>query len=210
MFANSFFYEFVTLYVILDPVATIPVFLAVTTGLTRRRQLAVAGAACLIAFAILLFFILLGDKLLDALHVEMAAFQLAGGLVLLLFGLQMTLGKVTETALSMPADATIIHRSVFPLAMPSIAGAGSILTVMLLADNTDRTFAEQVQTTAVLVACLVALFVGFALSSVLSRLLGRGGIEIVSRVFGLILTSIAVTNLIVAIKLSFGLPMPAT
>ena len=207
MFGNSFFYEFVTLYVILDPVATIPVFLAVTTGLSRGRQLAVAGTAILISFAILMFFILVGDKLLEALHVPMASFQLAGGLVLLLFGLQMTLGKVTETALAMPADATLVHRALFPLAMPSIAGAGSILTVMLLADNTDRTFAEQVQTTAVLVACLAALFVGFVLASFLSRLLGRGGIEIVSRVFGLILTSIAVTNLVVAIKLSFGLPV---
>lgn len=210
MFGNSFFYEFVTLYVILDPVATIPVFLAVTTGLTRGRQIAVAGVALLISFAILMFFILVGDKLLDALHVPMASFQLAGGLVLLLFGLQMTLGKVTETALSMPPEATLVQRSLFPLAMPSIAGAGSILTVMLLADNTDRTFAEQVQTTTVLVACLVALFIGFVLASFLSRLLGRGGIEIVSRVFGLILTSIAVTNLVVAIKLSFGLPVPGT
>ena len=210
MFGNSFFYEFVTLYVILDPVATIPVFLAVTAGLTRSRQLAVAGMALLISFAILMFFILLGDRLLDALHVPMASFQLAGGLVLLLFGLQMTLGKVTETALSMPPEATLVQRSLFPLAMPSIAGAGSILTVMLLADNTDRTFAEQVQTTTVLVACLAALFVGFVLASFLSRLLGRGGIEIVSRVFGLILTSIAVTNLVVAIKLSFGLPVPGT
>ncbi len=210
MFGNSFFYEFVTLYVILDPVATIPVFLAVTAGLTRSRQLAVAGMALLISFAILMLFILVGDRLLDALHVPMASFQLAGGLVLLLFGLQMTLGKVTETALSMPPEATLVQRSLFPLAMPSIAGAGSILTVMLLADNTDRTFAEQVQTTTVLVACLAALFVGFVLASFLSRLLGRGGIEIVSRVFGLILTSIAVTNLVVAIKLSFGLPVPGT
>ncbi len=207
MFGNSFFYEFVTLYVILDPVATIPVFLAVTTGLSRGRQLAVAGTAILISFAILMFFILVGDKLLEALHVPMASFQLAGGLVLLLFGLQMTLGKVTETALAMPANASLVERALFPLAMPSIAGAGSILTVMLLADNTDRTFAEQVQTTAVLVACMAALFVGFVLASFLSRLLGRGGIEIVSRVFGLILTSIAVTNLVVAIKLSFGLPV---
>ena len=210
MFSNSFVYEFVTLYVILDPIATLPVFLAVTTGLSRGRQLAVGATSILIAFAILMFFIVVGDQLLEALHVPMASFQLAGGLVLLLFGLQMTLGKVTETALAMPADATIIQRSVYPLAMPTIAGAGSIMTVMLLTDNTDRTIPEQIQTTAVLAACLVALFAGFVLASFLSRLLGRSGIEIITRVFGLILTSIAVTNLVIAIKLSFGLPVPGT
>ncbi len=205
MFGNSFLYEFVTLYVVLDPVAAIPIFLAATAGLPRRRQLAVALVAVTIAFAILVFFIALGEWLLEALHVPMASFQLAGGLILLLFGLQMTLGKVTETALSMPADATLVQRATFPLAMPCIAGAGSIMTVMLLTDNAERSVAEQLQTVGVLAACLALLFVVFAMAGGLSRLLGRGGIEIVTRVFGLVLTSIAVTNLVVAIKLSFNL-----
>lgn len=205
MFGNSFLYEFVTLYVVLDPVAAIPIFLAATAGLPRRHQLAVALAAVTIAFGILVFFIALGEWLLEALHVPMASFQLAGGLILLLFGLQMTLGKVTETALSMPAGATLVQRATFPLAMPCIAGAGSIMTVMLLTDNAERSVAEQLQTVGVLAACLAVLFVVFAMAGGLSRLLGRGGIEIVTRVFGLILTSIAVTNLVVAIKLSFNL-----
>jgi multiple antibiotic resistance protein len=205
MFGNSFLYEFVTLYVVLDPVAAIPIFLAVTAGLPRRRQIGVALAAIAIAFGILVFFIALGDWLLEALHVPMASFQLAGGLILLLFGLQMTLGKVTETALSMPADATLVQRATFPLAMPCIAGAGSIMTVMLLTDNAERTVAEQLQTVGVLAVCLALMVVVFTMAGGLSRLLGRGGIEIVTRVFGLILTSIAVTNLVIAIKLSFNL-----
>ena len=205
MFGNSFLYEFVTLYVVLDPVAAIPIFLAATAGLPRRRQLAVALAAVTIAFGILVFFIALGEQLLEALHVPMASFKLAGGLILLLFGLQMTLGKVTEAALSMPADATLVQRATFPLAMPCIAGAGSIMTVMLLTDNSERSFAEQLQTVGVLATCLALLLAVFAMAGSLSRLLGRGGIEIVTRVFGLILTSIAVTNLVVAIKLSFNL-----
>ena len=85
------------------------------------------------------------------------------------------------------------------------AGAGSIMTVMLLTNNAERSVVEQAQTTGVLAACLVLLFTVLALSGGLSRLLGRGGLEIVTRVFGLILTSIAVNNLIVAIKLSFNL-----
>lgn len=205
MFGNSFLYEFVTLYVVLDPVAAIPIFLAATAGLPRRRQVGVAFAAVAIAFAIFVFFIVFGEMLLEALRVPMASFQLAGALILLLFGLQMTLGKVTEAAAAMPADTPLLQRAVFPLAMPCIAGAGSIMTVMLLTDNHERSFAEQVQTTGVLATCLVLLFLVLSLAAPLQRLLGRGGIEIVTRVFGLILTSIAVNNLVISIKLSFNL-----
>ncbi len=204
-FLNDFFFEFVTLFVILDPVATVPVFLSVTTGLDRRRSLLVAVYALGVAFLVLLFFICVGQGLLNALHIPMASFQLAGSLVLLLFGLRMVLGKVIEDAQGIPKEATPLQRAIFPLAIPGIAGAGAILTVMLLTDNKVRSFAEQVTTTGILVLCMVLLFGLFAAAGVISRLLGRPGIEIVSRVFGLILASIAVTGMIVAIKLSFGL-----
>jgi multiple antibiotic resistance protein len=89
--------------------------------------------------------------------------------------------------------------------MPGIAGAGAMLTVVLLTDNNVRTLKEQAITTGELVLCMVALFGLYAVSGLLFRLLGRAGIEIISRVFGLILASIAVNGLITAIKLSFGL-----
>lgn len=205
MFGSSFLYEFLTLYAVLDPVAAIPIFLAATAGLPRRQQSKVALIALSVSFLIFLFFIVCGDLMLEALHIPMASFQMAGALILLLFGLQMTLGKVTEAALAMPADASLSQRAIFPLAMPCIAGAGSIMTVMLLTDNHDRSFSEQLQTTSVLLTCLMLQFVVFALAVHLHRLLGRSGIEILTRVFGLILTSIAVNNLVIAIKHSFNL-----
>ena len=204
-FLHDFFYEFVTLFVILDPVATVPIFLMVTAGLGRRQSLLVAAYALGVAFVILLFFILVGQQLLSALHIPMASFQLAGSLVLLLFGLKMVLGKVTEEAMAMPADATLFQRAVSPLAIPGIAGAGAILTVVLLTDNHVRSFGEQLTTTVILALCLCLFFVLYAVAGSLFRLLGKPGIEIVSRVFGLILASIAVTGLVVAFKLSFGL-----
>ena len=205
VFLHDFFYEFVTLFVILDPFATVPLFLIVTAGLNRKQSLLVAAYALGIAFLILLFFIVLGRPLLAALHIPMASFQLAGSLILLLFGLKMALGKVAEEAMTMPADATPLQRAVFPLAVPGIAGAGAILTVVLLTDNTVRTIGEQVTTTAILALCLCLLFVFYAVAGTLFRVLGKPGIEIVTRVFGLILSSIAVTGLVIAIKLSFGL-----
>jgi multiple antibiotic resistance protein len=204
-FVNTFLYEFVTLFVILDPVATMPVFLAATVGLTRRQSLGVAAYAVGISFLVLLFFVAGGQFLLEALKIPMPAFQLAGSIVLLLFGLSLVLGRVTKEAAAMPADASLVERAVYPLAIPGIAGAGAILTVVLLTDNNTRTFSEQASTTGILVLCLACLFVLFALAGFLSRILGRTGIEIVSRVFGLILCSIAVNGLIIAIKLSFHL-----
>jgi len=204
-FVNTFLYEFVTLFVILDPVATLPVFLAATVGLTRRQSLGVAAYAVGISFLVLLFFIAGGQFLLEELKIPMPAFQLAGSIVLLLFGLSLVLGKVTKEAAAMPADAALLERAVYPLAIPGIAGAGAILTVVLLTDNNTRTFSEQASTTAILVLCLACLFVLFAVASFLFRILGRSGIEIVSRVFGLILCSIAVNGMIIAIKLSFHL-----
>jgi len=204
-FVNTFIYEFVTLFVILDPVATLPVFLAATVGLTRRQSLGVAAYAVGISFLVLLFFIAGGQFLLEELKIPMPAFQLAGSIVLLLFGLSLVLGKITKEAAAMPADASLVERAVYPLAIPGIAGAGAILTVVLLTDNNTRSFSEQASTTGILVLCLACLFVLFALASFLFRILGRSGIEIVSRVFGLILCSIAVNGLIIAIKLSFHL-----
>ena len=203
-FTHPFLYELVTLFVILDPVATVPVFLAATAGLSRKQSLQVAGYAVSIAFIVLLFFIVGGQFLLNALHIAMPSFQLAGSIVLLLFGLKMVLGKVTEEAASIPAETSMLERSIYPLAMPGIAGAGAMLTVVLLTDNDTRTLGEQVRTTGELALCLLALFCLYAASGLLFRLLGRAGIEIISRVFGLILASIAVNGLITAIKLSFG------
>jgi multiple antibiotic resistance protein len=201
VFPNHFFYEFVTLFVVLDPIATLPIFLTVTAGLTRRQSLQVALQAIGISFLILLFFIVAGQHLLEALHIPMASFQLAGSLVLLLFGLKMILGKVAEEAADARLSPSLLDRAIYPL-----AGAGAMLTVVLLTDNITRTLGEQVTTTGILMLCLGILFVLFVLSSTIFRLLGRAGIEVVSRVFGLILASIAVTSLIISIKSSFGLP----
>jgi len=202
-FDNDFLYEFVTLFVILDPVAAVPIFLFVTAGLARKQALLVAAYALGVAFLVLLFFIALGQSLLEELKIPIASFQLAGSIILLLVGINMVLGKVTRDAANVPADAKPLERAIYPLAIPSIAGAGAILTVVMLTDNNSRTLIEQARTTGILALCLVCFFFLFALSGLIFRLLGRSGVEIVSRVFGLILTSIAVNGLVTALKITF-------
>ena len=205
-FTHTFVYELVMLFVILDPIATIPVFLSATASLTRRDALKVAACAVGIAFGVLLFFIAAGQLLLQALHIPMPSFQLAGSIVLLLFGLKLVLGKVTEEAAAIAAETPFFERAIYPLGIPGIAGPGAMLTVVLLTDNNVRSIREQAITVAELAVCLLALFGIYAAARVLYRALGRGGIEVVSRVFGLMLASIAVNNLVTAIKLSFNLP----
>jgi len=202
-FHTDFFYEFVTFLAALDPTAAVPVFLAVTAGLSRRQSLQVAGYAVAIAFLVLLFFICSGQLLLEALKIPMTSFQLAGSIVLLLFGLKLVLGQVTAEATAMPPDATMAQRAVFPLAIPTIAGAGSMLTVVLLTDNNVRSIAEQALTTIRLAIVLVIVFCILVLSKQIYGLIGRPGVEVMSRVSGLILASIAVNGIVIAIKLSF-------
>jgi multiple antibiotic resistance protein len=203
-FTHTFVYELVTLFVILDPVSTIPIFLAATAGLARKESLKVAGYAVAISFAVLLVFIAGGQLLLDALHIPMASFQFAGAIVLLLFGLKLVLGRINAEAAAIPADTPLHERAIYPLSIPGIAGPGAMLTVVLLTDNNTRTLTEQAITTGELAICLLILLGIYALANVLHRALGRGGIEVISRVFGLIVASIAVNNLIIAVKLSFA------
>lgn len=204
-YAHSFLYEVVTLFVILDPVSTIPIFLSSTLGLSRKDSLKVGAWAVGIAFIVLLFFIIAGQLLLQALHIPMPSFQLAGSIVLLLFGLKLVLGKVTEEAAAIPPGTSLYERAIHPLSIPGIAGPGAMLTVVLLTDYNIHTAREVAVTTVELAICLVVLFGLYSMAGLLFRILGRGGIEVISRVFGLILASIAVNNLVIAIKLSFNL-----
>jgi multiple antibiotic resistance protein len=204
-FLTDFFYEFVTLLVVLDPVAAVPLFLVVTRDLDRRQSILVAFYALAVSFAILVFFIVGGQFLLGALRIPIPSFQLAGSLVLLLFALQIVMGTMVEDTAG-AAAGTPLQRAVFPLAIPCIAGPAAMLTVVLLADNTVRTVGEQIRTTGILALCLLLMFIVMVLSGAIFRLVGKAGIEIISRVFGLLLASIAVTGMIASIKASFGLP----
>lgn len=204
-FQTHFLYEIVTLIAVLDPTAAIPVFLTATSGLSRRQSWEVAAYAAGTALLVLFFFICVGQLLLQALHIPMTSFQLAGSVILLLFGIKLVLGQVAEEVANIPATATMAQRAVYPLAIPTIAGAGSMLTVVLLTDNNVRTIGEQAITTSRLAIALVIVFGVLILSKWIFSLVGRPGIEVMSRVSGLILASIAVNNMIIAAKLSFGI-----
>lgn len=196
---------FVVLWAVIDPIGTVPVFISSTRGRSaaERRKIALVAAAA--SAGILLFFIIAGEVLLRAMGVPLAAFQIAGGLVLFLFALTMIFGE------SKPEGEVKLARSVhdtavFPLATPSIASPGAMMAVVLLTENTRHSIAHQAITTALMLAVIGLVYVLMRLAAQVSRIFGDGGASIISRVMGLILASIAASNVLEGIKVYFQQP----
>ena len=139
------FNEFVTLFVVLDPFSTLPVFLALTGGLDAAQARRLAVRAVLIAGAVLLFFVIAGQALLQAMGIPLSSFQLAGSVVLFLIGLKMIFGELHQAGDASAPEADH-DPAVFPLAIPSIAGPGTMLTVVLLTDHTHHSIVDQIET----------------------------------------------------------------
>lgn len=194
-------YEFITLFVMLNPFSKIPVFLAMTFGLSRSEAVRVAAYAVGFSFLLLLFFIFSGSELLKALGISSDEFGLAGSLILLIFGIQMVLGDLPQ--LNPPADGSLVQRASFPLAFPVIAGPGAILTVVLLTDRLVHSVGNHLSTTMVMGSLLLLVFIAFVFAKAISNLLGRGGVELITRVLGLILSTIAMKGMISAMKAIF-------
>lgn len=198
--------EFVTLFVVLDPAATIALYLFTVQGLTAAQARRVALIAGSIAFVVLVFFIAFFELLLDAMKVPLPSFQLAGSIVLLIYGLQLVFERIKpDSSFDVNTAEGLFARAAFPLAIPGLAGPGSMMTVTLLTENYRRSIVQQAQTVGVVALCLAIVVLVYWAARPIDRILGKGGLSIVSRVMGLILSSIAVTNGVAAIKLVFGL-----
>ena len=198
--------DFITLFVVVDPLAASSVFLAVTAATTAQAKRRIATLAVLIAFGVLLFFIVLGQIVVEAMGISLRAFQIAGGIVLFLFAASMILAEPKEP--DGGGDAGAASLAVYPLAIPAIAGPGSMLTVMLLTDNDRFGVADQALTTAVAAAVLLVQYVLLLLAAPVSRVIGRSGANILRRVMGMILAAVAVNAVLTALGSWIGLPKP--
>ncbi len=186
---------FIAFFAVVDPIGTVPVFIAVTKQFDSREKRRVATLAILAASGILLFFVIAGELILTAMAIPLSAFQVAGGIVLFLFALSMIFGE------SKPEEEVRLATSqkdtaIFPLAVPSIASPGAMLAAVMLTENSAYTISEQVQTSVVLLAVLGVAYVLMLLASPINRLIGGGGASVVSRVMGLILSAVAMTNVL--------------
>jgi len=197
--------EFITLWVVIDPIGTLPVFLAVTTGMSAAQRRSVAVRAIVVSFVVLTLFIVLGQIVLEALGLALPAFQIAGGIVLFLFALSMIFGHSKPEEEIAEAER-VRQTSVFPVAIPSIASPGAMLTVVILTDNDRFSIAHQAITTGLMGLVLLATLAILLLATPLFRILGTTGAAVISRVMGMILAAVAVDAVLRALSTIGALP----
>ena len=182
--------EFVLLLVTINPFAAVPVLLSVTAKMTAAERNRTAFRACLIASLILLFLLAFGQLFLEKLGVTLPALRVAGALVLLILGIRMVFGEVQGG--SAESDAPAGDVAVFPLAMPLLAGGGSIAAIVAMTDNTVKSLAEQAVTAAVLLAVMAVIFAVLRSAETIQKLIGDTGTNVMSRIMGLVLATLAV------------------
>jgi multiple antibiotic resistance protein len=187
------------LWATIDPIGTMALFLAVTASASAGERRRIALRATLYAAVILIGSIVVGQLVLDALGISLASLEIAGGIILFLFGLQMIFGPAGQQAAQEPeADHDL---AVFPLAVPSIASPGAIMAAILLTDNDKYTAAEQALTGAILIGVLAATYLLMRWAEVFHRILGKNGAAILIRVMGMLLAALAVEMAIKGITL---------
>ena len=192
--ADKLFHDLVTLFVVVNPIGVVPLFIAVAGHESAAARRRIAGQAILISTVILFVFIGIGQIVLEALGIDLASFRIAGGLVLLIIALRMVLQEAHDPR----ADSSAIYGNiaVFPLAMPFIAGPASIMAVVLLTDNNVYTLWQEVETAALLVVVLGFTYGCLVGADFVQRVLGSTGANVVSRIMGLILAALAVQSIL--------------
>lgn len=201
-----FLSAFVTLFLVIDPPGCAPIYAGLVSGATARQARTMAIKATLIATAILFVFALFGEALLGALHIELDAFRIAGGIMLFFIALDMVFEKRTERreqrAEKVRATPEVEDVSVFPMAMPMLAGPGSIATIMLLmsrSEGTEQTLVVLAALAAVMVLSLLALIA----AGPLMRLLGKQSEAVITRLLGVLLAALAAQYVIDGLKAQF-------
>ena len=204
---DLFLSAFVTLFVVIDPPGCAPIYAGLTTGASRAQARSMAIRASVIAGIILLIFALFGETLLGALHIELDAFRIAGGIMLFVIALDMVFEKRTqrreERAERVKATPEVEDVSTFPMAMPMIAGPGSIATMMLLmsrSEGVEQTLVVLGALLAVLILTLLALLA----AGPLMKALGSRVEAVITRLLGVLLAALAAQYVIDGVKAVLG------
>lgn len=198
---------FVTLVVIIDPVGLAPLFVALTRGMTAARKRAIAIRACVTGIAVLLVFGAFGDAVLDFIGISIPAFRIAGGLLLFLTALEMLFERRTKRRQDQ-AEEDDHHDdpSVFPIAIPLIAGPGAITTMILLVGQAPGDYGF-FWVSGIMIAVILISFTLFLAGDLIERLLGRTGITVVTRLLGMLLAALAVQFVLDGITRFFGIAL---
>ena len=203
-----FISAFITLFVVIDPPGCAPIYAGLTKGASPSQARSMALRATVIATAILLVFALFGQQLLGALHIELDSFRIAGGLMLFFIAFDMVFEKRTqrreERAEKIAATPEIEDVSVFPMAMPMLAGPGAIAAIMLLM-NEAADWNERGVVLAALGAVLLITAAALVAAGPLIRVLGDRVEAVITRLLGVLLAALAAQYVIDGLKNSFGI-----
>jgi multiple antibiotic resistance protein len=189
MEAAQFITVVVTLFVVIDPIGLTPMFVALTQGADPATRRAFALRACFTAAVILTLFGVLGEAVLGFVGISLPAFRIAGGILLFLTALEMLFERRDKRRSDQPSDRP--DPSIFPLAIPLIAGPGSITTMILLTGKTSSV-TGLIEVHLAMVAVVICVLVLFLAAGALERLLGKTGINVVTRLLGMLLAALAV------------------
>lgn len=177
---------FVTLFVIMDPVGTVPIFLSLTAGRSAATARRAAWQAVAVSFLVITLFAFFGQQILSYLHISLPALQGAGGLLLLLVALELLTGNEQEHTASQDANIALV-----PLGTPLLAGPGAIVATMLFVREIDS--GPELGAVAIgIVGVHLTLWAAMRYSLPILRLIREGGVLLVTRIAGLLLSAIAV------------------
>jgi len=185
---------FVTLAVIIDPPGCAPIFASLTSGTDAAHRRRMAIRSTIVAWCILMFFALLGEPLLETLGISLSAFRIAGGIMLFMIALDMVFERRTERreerAKELEGTPEAADISVFPMAIPMIAGPGSIASIMLLTARADGT-AEWLVVLAAMTSVLAITLLALLAAGPLMKLIGTNLEAMITRILGVILAALA-------------------
>jgi multiple antibiotic resistance protein len=204
---DLFLSAFITFFVVIDPPGCAPIYASLTTGANAHQRRAMALRATGVAAMILFVFALFGEKLLSALHIELNSFRIAGGIMLFLIAIDMVFEKRTERreerAQKIIDTPEIEDVSIFPMAMPMIAGPGSIASVMLLMSQNEGIERAAVILSALGVVLALTLLALLAAGPIM-RVLGQQAEAVITRLLGVLLAALAAQFVIDGLRVSFG------
>ena len=199
MLTEKYIRDFLTLWATIDPISTLLIFVSLTRGMDARTRMRMARKATLYSGAILLGSLVAGQVLLSALGISLVSFQVAGGIILFLFAIQLTFGKLAPETPSGDDDHDL---AVYPLAVPSIATPGAIIAVIVLTDNHIYPIPVQAGTAVITLLILFITYWMMRFADHILHVLGRQGAELLVRVMGLILASLSVELIFDALQTS--------
>jgi multiple antibiotic resistance protein len=196
----------ITLFVVIDPVGTVPLFLSLTRHLDPLARRKVATRCVIASGLVLLAFLVLGHGLLGALGIGIPAFRVAGGIVVFLFGLQMIFE--TEQKNRTAHGESGHDLAIFPLAFPAVAGPAAMLTVILVSEPGHATMVDRVFVGMILLAILATTWLMFLLANPIQHLLGKAGANLISRVLGMLLAALAAQTALDGLSQYIATSMP--